>query len=178
MKKSGLEIERKFLVRIPDIPPDAVRKRIEILQTYLVSGQDGSQRRVRRISENGIISYYYTEKIFYTSVTRKETEFEISESKYSELISQVNEAYSPIEKQRVCFEYSDQLFELDIYPFSDRLAIMEIELNDPDQEIIFPTYIDVVKEVTGIDSYSNGALANAGKFPDESDRCKTAEGVF
>ena len=178
MSKSGLEIERKFLVRIPDIPVGAVRKRIHILQTYLVSGQDGSQRRVRRITENGKISYFYTEKIFYTAMTRKETEFEISEGRYSELMAQVNEDYTPIEKQRICFEYSDQLFELDIYPFSDRLAIMEIELSDPEQNINFPHFVEVIREVTGIDSYSNGALANAGAFPDDADRCKTAEGVI
>lgn len=172
----GLEIERKFLVRIPDIPAENVKRSMDIIQTYLVSGQDGSQRRVRRITENGKISYIYTEKIFYTAVTRKETEFEISEDRYSELIAQVSEEYTPIKKQRVCFEYADQLFELDIYPFSEELAIMEIELNDPEQNIIFPPFVDVIKEVTGINRYSNGALANAGAFPDDEER-NTPEGV-
>ena len=42
---------------------------------------------------------------------------------------------------------------------------MELELENPEQEIFFPDYINIVKEVTGINEYSNASLANAGMFP-------------
>lgn len=162
----NLEIERKFLVKIPDFSSLNVKRKIDILQTYLQNGNNGSQRRVRRITENDSIRYFYTEKIFYSAVIRQETESEISEDEYNRLISEKRTDCVPIEKRRVCFDYRNQLFEMDIYPFSDKLAIMELELENSEQNIFFPEYVDVVKEVTGIEEYSNASLANAGKFPD------------
>lgn len=162
----NLEIERKFLVKIPDFSNLNVKRKIDILQIYLHNGDNGSQRRVRRITENNSIRYFYTEKIFYSAVTRQEMEFEISEDEYNRLISEKRTDCIPIKKCRICFDYRNQLFELDIYPFSDRFAIMELELENSRQKIFFPEYVDVVKEVTGIEEYSNASLANAGKFPD------------
>ena len=43
------EIERKFLVEFPDVSLLDVKRRIAIVQTYLVSGSNGSQRRVRSV---------------------------------------------------------------------------------------------------------------------------------
>ncbi len=162
----NLEIERKFLVKFPDFKNLNVKRKIDILQIYLKKGENNSQRRVRRICENGIVKYMYTEKIFYSAVTRRETEYEISPDKYSLLLAEKNPCCVPIEKCRICFEYRNQMFELDTYPFSDKLAIMELELKNQEQEIFFPEYIKVIQEVTGIDGYSNAELANAGKFPD------------
>lgn len=162
----NLEIERKFLVKFPDCKNLNVKRKIYILQTYLQNGEDNSQRRVRRTDENGIVKYMYTEKIFYSAVTRKETEYEISAGEYDRLLAEKKSDCVPIEKCRICFEYKEQMFELDTYPFSDKLAVMELELENQEQKIFLPEYIDVIKEVTGIDEYSNAALANAGKFPD------------
>lgn len=162
----GLEIERKFLVGLPEPEYLDIKRQLDILQTYLVSS-DNSQRRVRRISENGNVKYFYTEKIFLSAVVRRESEREIDEEEYNRLLSEKESSHVPIEKCRICFMYKKQLFELDIYPFSDIYAIMEIELENPEQEIIFPEYINIIKEVTGIGTYSNAALADAGKFPDE-----------
>ncbi|MCM1314855.1 MAG: hypothetical protein NC205_09635 [Prevotella sp.] len=162
----GYEIERKFLVRMPDIAKLDVRKKLEIVQTYLENGENNSQRRVRRISENRKIKYVYTEKLFLTDVTRKEMEYEINHSEYDRLITQARKDYVPINKTRYCFDYENQLFELDVYPFSESLAVMELELDSEKQEIVFPESVDVIKEVTGSPAYSNAALATAGTFPE------------
>ncbi|MDE6788957.1 MAG: hypothetical protein K2J47_06510 [Ruminococcus sp.] len=162
----NLEIERKFLVKFPDFNCLNPKRKIDILQIYLENGSNGSQRRVRRIVEDNITRYFYTEKIFYSAVIRDETEYEISKEEYKHLLFEKRADYTPIEKSRICFEYREQLFELDIYPFSDKWAILELELENAEQEIFFPNYINVVKEVTGIEEYSNASLANAGKFPD------------
>ena len=61
--------------------------------------------------------------------------------------------------------YKKQLFELDLYPFSDEFAILELELDSPEQKIFYPEYVKIIKEVTGISEYSNSVLANAGAFP-------------
>lgn len=165
---SGIEIERKFFIEFPDTEILDIKKKLEILQIYLENGENGSQRRVRRIIENGSTKYFYTEKIFRSAVVREENEFEIDESKYNKLLLQKKSDCKPLEKCRYCFEYKNQLFEMDKYPFSDNFAILELELENPEQEIFFPEYINILKEVTGISEYSNTTLANTNKFPEKS----------
>lgn len=163
-----LEIERKFLVELPDVSALNVRRKAAIVQTYLRSGEGGSQRRVREITENGSVRYTYTEKHFRTAVVRDENEREISAEEYRQLLLDANKELVPVKKVRYAFEYRDQLFELDTYPFSDVYAIMELELREPDQEIDFPDNVKLVREVTAEKEYSNAALAAAGKFPDNA----------
>lgn len=164
---SCYEIERKFLVEFPDLSELNTVKRIGICQTYLADGENGSQRRVRRLEENGTEAFTYTEKVFLTPVTREETEYQIDSVEYEKLLKQVKHGCVPINKVRYCFEYKQQLFELDIYPFSETHAIMEIELDSAEQEINFPDNVNVIKEVSGDARYSNAALAAAGAFPVE-----------
>ena len=161
------EIERKFLVEFPDVAKLNVKRRIGIVQTYLKRGENGSQRRVRSVEENGKVKYTFTEKVFVTPVTREENEYEISGEEYRKLISEEFGGCPPVEKVRYCFEYKDQLFELDKYPFSDKLAIMELELRSPDQKIDFPDNVNVLKEVSADERYSNASLATAGGFPEQ-----------
>ncbi|MDE6520331.1 MAG: hypothetical protein K2K91_07740 [Ruminococcus sp.] len=165
---SGIEIERKFFIEFPDTEILDIKKKFEILQIYLENGENGSQRRVRRIIENGSTKYFYTEKIFRSAVVREENESEIDESEYNKLLLQKKSDCKPLEKCRYCFEYKNQLFEMDKYPFSDNFAILELELENPEQEIFFPEYINIVKEVTGISEYSNTTFANTNKFPEDS----------
>ena len=161
----NLEIERKFLVEYPDVRTLCVRRSAAILQTYLADGEGGSQRRVRRITENGRVRYTYTEKVFRSASVREEHERDISADEYAELIKQ--DKGTPVDKTRYAFDYMGQLFELDCYSFSDRFAIMELELRSEKQRILFPDNINVLREVTTDHAYSNAALANAGAFPDE-----------
>lgn len=158
------EIERKFLVEFPDVSELDVKRRIGIVQTYLNSA-GGKQRRVRSVDENGRVKYTYTEKVFLTPVTREENEYEISGEKYRELVSNDRREGPSVEKVRYCFDYHDQLFELDTYPFSDKLAIMELELRSPDQKIDFPDNVHVLGDVSSDKRYSNASLASAGSFP-------------
>jgi CYTH domain-containing protein len=159
------EIERKFLVEFPDVEKLDVRKRIGIKQTYLSDGESHSQRRVRRLDENGRVYYTYTEKVFLTPVTREENECTIELEDYKRLLKEAKKEFKPVEKVRYAFNYHDQLFELDTYPFSDKLAIMELELKSAEQEIDFPDNVRVIKDVSADKRYSNSALASAGRFP-------------
>ena len=161
----GYEIERKFLVEFPDVEKLDFKKRIGITQTYLKNGEHDSQRRVRRIDVNGNISYTYTEKIFITPVTREENEKEISSEDYERLLKEAKKEFKPVEKVRYAFDYHGQLFELDTYPLSDELAIMELELSNAEQIIDFPDNVRVIKDVSADKRYSNSALATAGRFP-------------
>lgn len=160
------EIERKYLVEFPDISNLDVCKTISICQTYLLREDKDLQRRVRSLEINGVTTYTYTEKRFLSPVTREEKEYEIDMNEYEKLLLEADNECVPIQKVRYCFDYKGQLFELDTYPYSDKLAILEIELGSPEQVVYFPETINVIKEVTADSRYSNAALASAGAFPE------------
>lgn len=143
-----------------------------MLQTYLSDGEGGSQRRVRRITENGDVRYTYTEKVFRSASVREENERDISADEYAELLKQAKAGGTPVDKTRYAFDYMGQLFELDCYSFSDRYAIMELELRSESQRILFPDNVTVIREVTSDHAYSNASLANAGAFPEERGNAK------
>lgn len=163
----NLEIERKFLVAMPDIEKLDVRRSLSITQTYLTNGVNHSQRRVRCIEQEDGVKFTYTEKIFITPSVRRENEYEIDRREYEKLLTQKNNDLKPVRKRRVCFLYRGQLFELDCYPFSEKFAILELELENEQQEIFFPETIRIIDEVTGVEEYSNANLAKAGAFPRE-----------
>ena len=49
--------------------------------------------------------------------------------------------------------------EIDIYPFWQYCAIVEVEISDENQQIIFPEYMRFIREVTKEAEYSNRAFA-------------------
>ena len=65
----------------------------------------------------------------------------------------------PIRKTRYCLTHENQYFEIDVYPFWQDKAIVEIELNNENAEIRFPDLLKVIREVTGDESYKNATLA-------------------
>ena len=166
MNHGGLEIERKFLVFLPDEKDIPITEKWEITQTYLNRPDPDVQRRVRRIIINGSTTYYYTEKRRLTGITREENEHEITSAEYEKLLEEALDI-PPVIKTRYIIIYNGQRFEMDVYPFSDKYATIELELENESQHINLPPYINVIKEVTGDQRYFNGALVTAGKFPEE-----------
>ena len=90
---------------------------------------------------------------------RVEIEQRLSQEEYIALMVQADPAFRPIHKQRYCLSENGLYYEIDIYPDWKEKAVMEIELHDENQEIVFPEGIDVIREVTGDPAYSNHELA-------------------
>ena len=155
------EIERKFLIQYPDINwlesiPNC--QRIEIIQTYLTS-KEGEEVRVRQRGMNGNYIYFQTTKKTISGLKRVEIERRLSKDEYLTLLMDADSTKRQIRKTRYCLTYENQYFEIDVYPFWNDKAIVEIELNDEDAKIVFPKQLKVLKEVTDDDSYKNASLA-------------------
>lgn len=153
-----IETERKFLVKLPTKQQlmDSNSVKSNIVQTYLKRLNPEVERRVRQRGADGKFSFYYTEKKKLSKYSRDEVERRISQDEYIALLI---EGVSVVHKDRYCFFYENQYFELDIYPDWEDEAILEIELTNENQEVKIPDWISVIKEVTGDDKYSNAALA-------------------
>ena len=108
---------------------------------------------------NGKYTYSKTEKINVSDIKRIEKETRLTQEEYIQELVNMDINKGQIIKDRYCLTYKNQYFEIDIYPFSNDLAILEIELNNELQEIEFPYYLDILKEVTEDPRYRNSNLA-------------------
>ena len=156
-----LEIERKFLIEYPDLRwlekiPNC--RKVDIMQTYL-KANDGDELRVRQRGENGSYIYYKTLKRRISDTVRTEIEQRLSQKEYLQLLMEADPAKRPIRKTRYCLTYANQYFEIDVYPFWQDKATVEIEMSDENAEIHFPEELKMIREVTDDPSYKNAALA-------------------
>ena len=157
-----LEIERKFLIKYPDVHwletlPNC--RKVDIIQTYLTANK-GDELRIRQRGENGSYIYYKTLKRRISDTTRTEVEERLSQKEYLQLMMEADPAKRPIRKTRYCLTYDNQYFEIDVYPFWSDKAIVEIELSDENAGIHLPKELKIIKEVTDDPGYQNAALAS------------------
>ena len=155
------EIERKYLIEYPDVSwlesrPDC--RRVKIVQTYLIC-EEGGERRVRRWEEDGCVRYFETRKRPVSGVRREEREREIDGGTYDALLAEADPAMHPVHKTRYCLPWEGQCFEIDVYPFWDDKAVVEIELSDENTPIRFPKELKIIREVTEDEAYKNHSLA-------------------
>ncbi len=161
-----LEIERKFLIVYPDeeaLLAQCGCEKTKIEQTYLTPGADGAERRVRMRSGAESTVYTYTEKVFLSAMRRIEREYEIGETEYERLLFEAEPSMRTLQKHRYCIPSSDIMYEIDVYPQIADWAILEIELQDENQQICLPDFVQVLCEVTGKEEYSNKYLARKNK---------------
>lgn len=156
-----MEIERKFLIEYPDIKwleslPNC--RKVDIIQTYLVSG-NGDELRVRQRGENGSYICFKTRKRLIDGMKRIELEERLSQEEYMRLLMEADPTKRPIRKTRYCLTWDNQYFEIDVYPFWNDRAVAEIELSDENVLIRFPKELKVIREVTDDPAYKNAALA-------------------
>lgn len=155
------EIERKFLIEYPDIGwleslPNC--RRVEIIQTYL-KAPAGEESRVRQRGSDGSYVYYQTIKRKVSGLKRVEIERRLTQEEYLRLLMEADTDRRQIRKNRYCLTWQSQYFEIDVYPFWQDKAVVEIELSREDAPITFPKQLKIIKEVTDDDSYKNANLA-------------------
>ena len=160
MNIDGFEIERKYLISMPD--PAFLRENAEpshIEQTYLLHEDPLVTARVRKRGRAGDWHYTHTEKLRVSDLRRVENEREIGEAEYCELLRRADPSRQTIAKTRWVLPWRGQLFEIDIFPFWDDRALMEIELREEGQAVELPPQIRVLREVTGDRRYTNSSLS-------------------
>ena len=158
MNINGFEIERKFLIAMPEKAFLDSCERSEITQTYLLGDVNTTERVRKRVRADGC-EYTHTVKIKLNSMRRIETEKVIGEEEYTRLLQRADPARTPIEKVRHCFTHDDLLWELDVFPFWDDRAFLEIELKDEKETFALPPGIRLIREVTDDPRYTNAALS-------------------
>ena len=156
-----LEIERKFMVEYPDLEriyndPDC--SSVSIVQTY-VETEDGDRFRLRKRGDREDSVYFLTRKKKITETKRIEEEKRISHKEYEGYLSDPHLKKRRIEKTRYLILYKDKYFELDVFPYWNDKALLEIELNEEGESFEIPPFLKVVREVTEEEEYKNSVIA-------------------
>ena len=151
--------ERKYIVRVTsnDIP-NVIES--DIFQTYLVADPDYEVRLRRRRWKGGKTVNVHTTKKRVGTNREIETERQVSNALYESLLAQADPYRHPIHKQRRSFIWKGQYFELDTYHDQLKgLIILETKGITDAEDVNFPPFIQVVKDITGNKSYYNYNLA-------------------
>lgn len=154
---NGYEIERKFLIEYPDrqmlekMPNCTV---LTLEQAYIKGGF-----RVRKVINGENTFYIKTVKEHISDIKRKETESSILEEEYQSALENIADGTSVINKTRYCIKQDGFVFEIDVFPFWNDRAFLEIELTREEEQFNIPSFIKVIKEVTNDRRYRNSALA-------------------
>ena len=167
MKKENVEIERKYIISMPkisDMKSMTDYTSSDIVQIYLESLPSVTHRISSRKYHNRT-EYTETKKTRIDKMSAVEEEYAIDSERFEELSRKIRAGSVPITKTRHTFKFSEQLFEIDVYPAWQSSAIMETELPSRDTEVAFPSFINVIREVTGDKAYSNAGMSMA--FPKE-----------
>lgn len=164
---ANFEIERKFLIEMPELDALKVQGAAELkmVQTYLQCPK-GTTARVRKVEADGIVKYIYTSKQRITAITCIEDEKDVTQEEYLKLLEKEDKNRKPIIKTRYKLPFENHVLEIDIYPFWQDKAVMEVELEGEDEKFNIPPSIKIIKEVTDDVRYKNFALAS-GNIPED-----------
>lgn len=157
-----VECERRFLIARPneEMLLQMGASRSEITQTYLLSDKGVTARVRRRVCADRTV-YTHTEKRRISTSSAFETERQITEEEYGRLLLQKDPERHPIVKTRYALPFGERVLEIDVYPFWQRQAVLEIELPEEEASFEIPASITVLREITAEGAYRNAALARA-----------------
>ncbi|MBQ3691956.1 MAG: hypothetical protein II931_01340 [Clostridia bacterium] len=159
-----IEIERKYLIEIPDIEvlksqPNYNASFIE--QMYISADGSGEYKgdRIRKRVYDDVTKYYKTHKEYISGLSKLEIEDEISEEEYQKLSENILPNSRAVRKVRHCFDFNNQVVELDVYEFWSDKATAEVEIDSESRTVTLPEFIKIIADVTGDKAYSNYALS-------------------
>lgn len=161
MDNRPLEIEYKFLILFPDIAKlrTQPRYRCEELRQLYLRLPDGTDCRIRSHKNSDGTRFVKTFKQSITGMTRIEIESEITEEEFLSLSQYAKKNRNPIEKTRHSFELFGFTYEVDVFPFWQDRAFLEIEVDSEDTHPPIPDFIQVIKDISSDMRYRNSALA-------------------
>lgn len=156
-----MEIEHKYLVKMPTpavlsaLPSCRI---LSMVQTYLQAAP-GETHRVRRVQEGDAVTYFETVKRRVSALSATEQEQCITREVYEALLQSADPTRHPIEKTRYAWPYGGHVMELDVYPFWQDRAVLEVEVTSEGEAVTLPPELCVIAEVTADKRYKNVNLA-------------------
>ena len=150
-------IEKKYLIKMPDLEQLLKNKhcrKVHVKQHYLIDETKKEKEKIVLRRENN--------KNFYYKVNKKDNvkySNSITADQYINKLEDENKKFYNIYKDRYYYIYDSRCFKIDIFPFWDDKAILEIDILSEREQIKFPKFVEILEEVTEIEKYKNYYLA-------------------
>lgn len=158
--QKNMEIEKKWLIKVEDIPYDLSKaNKYEIVQTYL---NFSPEMRVRNINDGEFYVLTIKRDTKSLGLVREEYEFLLNEDEYNNLLTK--QEGNTIYKARYELENEDGfMMAIDIFSGDlEGLAYLEIEFEDKETAENYGTPNWVIKDITTDLNYKNGHLSRYG----------------
>ena len=150
--------ERIFRVELTGEIPECSESMIT--QTYLVT-EPGNEVRLRRREWSGgkVVNVHRSKKRINDNEVI-ETERQVDNNLYEQMLSQADPYRATIRKKRQSFIWKGQFFEIDTFlePVSN-LVMMETKGVTEQETVNFPPFVKVIEDVTGNSKYLNYNIA-------------------
>ena len=154
------DVKKKYLIEFPDISSlekiDNVQK-VEVNQTYLKCDSD-EKIQIRQRGLNGDYIYYQT-RVRIQNGQLLQVEKRLTKAEYDEKLNQADPTRKQLHRTRYCLTQNNQYIEIDIYPFWNDKAILNVELPDVDSKVQLPEFVKVIEEITNRKEYLNSELS-------------------
>ena len=156
-----IEIERKFLLKkFPDLGGVQLGEVIDTHQVYLKSSDPNVEVRLRTRTVNGKSTYILTRKRRISPGVREEHEEELSPEEWRRLYDTERDLNSVIiDKVRYCLPWKGHMIEIDQYRSPINLSVAEVELQQLGEHLDLPPFLEIEREVTNDERYSNANIA-------------------
>ncbi|KAL4223212.1 TRPL translocation defect protein 14 [Mactra antiquata] len=152
--------KRKFLVsKMPSTEKFPPFQDFTVIHDYLVTPSRKMQARLRKRGQNGVWTYTHTIRRPEINQQSVELRMAINIKDYNILQMQRDFNHDTIHKQRRCFLWENQYFQMDVYmePCPDKckgLILLETYTTKSVEELKVPDFMNIVKEVTDDPNYS------------------------
>lgn len=176
--------KRKFLVETP-LPDDSIFPPFEDLSVehvYLKTNPKKMQIRLRKRGNGSNFRYTHTIRKPEQLGQVVEVKTPIGQREWNNMRVQANENHFPIYKKRRCFIHNNQYFQLDIYkepchPRCRDLILLETysTLDSEELKKRLPTFLNVVRDVTGQPNYSMYNLSLKEEWKNLKEFCHLIE---
>jgi len=157
------EIRRRFLIDYPD--PEALKKladstvtECDINQVYL-RAPENEEVRVRRQTTGGQDTFYLTRKGITGGRRYLKSERRLSGREYDDYCKSADPGAGEIRKKRFYLAWKGEGLAVDLYPFWEDRALLEVSLESETQTVEIPDCLRIREEVTGDERYEVHSLA-------------------
>lgn len=159
---------RRFIIKKPSTTELADLNcvfRGNVIHTYLHSNDSKIERSVVQLGtkENGF-QFYYVERVDVDGDKEKFiSEQRITQQEYIHYLSESNPRMMAITKSKRCFVFENRYYEIELFPFEHKYAVLDLE-SDVNSNSTFPPF-EIIKEVTGDPSFEDIEIAKQFHLP-------------
>jgi len=152
-----LPIAKRYLIRDIDHKGLPVHQTIHIEKQYIRSKEKNEQINIKKRGQDGTSLYFLSRK---TLVKEEEL---ITEQEYNNLAKLLDPKTNKIVKERICFFWNNQYFEIDRYAGHNQgitiLKVEPVETSGGKVEIDIPPFINVYEDITDKKEYNERNMA-------------------